>query len=52
VRLNGSRKVGAAGYWEGALRDENDPLHAEFMRMLAERNRRVNDPRVLQPPGW
>lgn len=28
---------GGAGYWESALRDENDPLHDEFKRVLAER---------------
>jgi hypothetical protein len=26
-----------AGYWESALRDENDPLHGEFVSVLAER---------------
>jgi hypothetical protein len=28
---------GGAGYWESALRDESDPLHGEFVRVLAER---------------
>jgi hypothetical protein len=28
---------GDAGYWESALRDENDPLYGEFRRVIAER---------------
>jgi hypothetical protein len=28
---------GDAGYWESALRDENDPLHGEFVGVLADR---------------
>jgi hypothetical protein len=28
---------GGPGYWESALRDEQEPLHAEFVRVLAER---------------
>jgi hypothetical protein len=28
--------AGGVGYWESALRDENDPLHREFARALAE----------------
>jgi hypothetical protein len=28
---------GGAGYWESALRDESDPLHGEFVRVLTER---------------
>ncbi len=26
-----------AGYWEGALRDEHDPLHSDFLRVLVDR---------------
>jgi hypothetical protein len=29
--------AGGSGYWEGALREENDPLRAEFMSTLRER---------------
>jgi hypothetical protein len=28
---------GGAGSWESALRDESDPLHGEFVRVLTER---------------
>jgi hypothetical protein len=28
---------GGAGYWESALRDANDPLHGEFVRVVTER---------------
>jgi hypothetical protein len=27
---------GGAGFWESALRDDSDPLHAEFVRVVAE----------------
>jgi hypothetical protein len=29
--------AGGPGYWEGALRDEDDPLHQEFAVVLSER---------------